>query len=118
MSTKHVHPGAHIQLGVCIGHTIEWGDRVGRLVGIRHNPDHEIHRFVVRKYAPGDGEFPTGGYFTTSHLFLTPHRLSERNPECVESRTSSRFDPTPKSQKAWVWMSAAERATYQAPPMG
>lgn len=76
MPTKHPKVGDPIELGICLGNAMEPGHRTGRLVGIVHNPEREIERYVLRCYASGDGEYPTGDYRTTSGVFLVPHRLT------------------------------------------
>jgi hypothetical protein len=78
MTVRHAFPGDPIRLGTCIGYGQEPGSRLGRLVAIIHEPGREIERYVVRRYAPGDGEFPTGTYITTSHVFLIPHVPGDR----------------------------------------
>lgn len=67
---KHAHPGQPVELGVCIGHGMEPGDRWGRLVAIRWQETGKA-KFVLRLYQPGDGAFPTGKYVTT--WLLVPH---------------------------------------------
>lgn len=79
----HAKAGDPVRLGTCIGFGMEPGYRMGRLVGIVHNPQREIERYVMREFAPGDGWYPTGGYRTTALPFLTPHRLAE-GEQCTE----------------------------------
>jgi hypothetical protein len=61
-----------IRLGATLGFTIEPGQRWGRLVGIRKDDVPEIERYIVREFRDGDRDWPTGGYRTTSYLFVIP----------------------------------------------
>lgn len=87
MSVTHSSPGQLVELGVCLAYAIEPGERWGRLVGIRKDECPAIARYIVREYVPGDGAFPTGGYSTTSYLFLVAH---EAPNGCRESHTIAR----------------------------
>lgn len=80
---SHAHTGDPVTLGVCIGFAMEADQRFGRLVAIRKGPMLEIERYVIREYVAGDGEFPTGGYRTSSRMFLIPHYIGEGT--CAES---------------------------------
>ena len=73
MSSRHQSVGDPIELGACLGHPMDPGERWGRLVAIRHGEDN-LHRSVVRMFLEGDGAFPTGELRTTSVVFLVPHR--------------------------------------------
>lgn len=84
---SHSASGQPVELGVCLGFAIEPDERWGRLVGIRRDQCPPIQRYIVREYAPGDGEFPTGGYSTTSKAFLIAH---EASGGCRESAHSIR----------------------------
>lgn len=74
---SHSAQGQPVELGVCLGFAIEPDERWGRLVGIRRDECRPIQRYIVREYAPGDGEFPTGGYSTTSQVYLIAHEAPE-----------------------------------------
>lgn len=65
--------GSTVRLGMCLGFRTEPSFRYGRLVGIRRRPDTEMERYIVRRYSPGDGEFPTGSLVSTSSRGLVPH---------------------------------------------
>ena len=58
--------GMEIELGDEIGHPMEPGDRLGRIVGIRKDDCRPIERFIYRRYEPDDRlGIPTGEYRTT-----------------------------------------------------
>lgn len=77
-SPKHSNFDDPVEIGTCLANPMEVYERNCRLVGIVHNPDREIHRYVLRQFKDGDGAFPTGKYFTTSIIGLAPHLLEER----------------------------------------
>lgn len=74
-SPQHSQIGDEVEIGTCMANPMEPMDRNSRLVGIVHEPDREIQRYVLREFAEGDYAFPTGRFFTTSIIGLCPHLL-------------------------------------------
>lgn len=59
-------PGMTIELGDELGHFMEPGERLGRIVGIRKDDCKPIEQFIYRQYKPGDRlGIPTGEHRTT-----------------------------------------------------
>lgn len=68
-------PGSTIAIGDELGHAMEPSVRWARLVAVRHIPEREIHRYVVRVYNLDDKPgIPTGEYRTTSAYGLQPYQ--------------------------------------------
>jgi len=65
-----VKSGEQVRLGTALGVAMEPSWLWARLVGIAHTTG--PRRFIVRKYRPGDGWYPTGEYLRTTIIGLVP----------------------------------------------
>lgn len=76
--------GSPVEVGDVLGHGIEPWLRTGRIVGQTKDGVPGM-RWIVRAYRPGDGRWPTGGYYRQGVIWTWRHDHPVTDPDQVET---------------------------------